>query len=64
MKTKLISDPAAAGIDVDDVRTNPGALVEIHEDVLRDLMRTPHAIERPNLSERADAAHPRRRLCI
>lgn len=64
MTTKLIPSPAAAGIDVDEVRTNPGALVEIHEDVLRDLMRTPHAIERPNLSERADAEHPRRRVCV
>lgn len=62
--TKLIPSPDAVGIDPNEVRANPGALVEIHADVLRDLMRTPHAIERPNLSERADAEHPRRRTCV
>lgn len=62
--TKLITSPDAVGIDPDEVRTNPGVLVEIHADVLRDLMRTPHAVERPNLNERADAEHPRRRTCV
>jgi hypothetical protein len=33
--------------------------------VLRELMTTPHAIERPRLSERGLAAeHPRRRVCV
>lgn len=63
---KLISGPTQIGIDEEDVRANAGALVDIHEDVLRDLMRTPHAIERAQLSDRGDihGEHPRRRVCI
>lgn len=62
--TKLISSPDTVGIDPEEIRANPGAIVEVHEDVLRDLMRTPHAIERPRLTERADSEHPRRRVCV
>lgn len=62
--TKLIPSPDSVGIDQAEIAANPGAIREIHEDVLRDLMRTSHAIERPNLSERADAEHPRRRVCV
>ena len=61
---KLISNPNSVGIDAEEIRANPGAIVDIHEDVLRDLMRTSHATERPHLTERGDADHPRRRLCI
>jgi len=38
MTTKLISSPDTVGIDPEEIRANPGALVEVHEDVLRDLM--------------------------
>lgn len=62
--TKLISSPDTIGIDPEEIQANPGAIVEVHEDVLRDLMRTPAAIERPRLTERADAEHPRRRVCV
>lgn len=62
--TRLISTPAAIGIDPEEIRSNPGAIREVHEDVLRDLMTTPHPIERPGLRERADATHPRRRTCV
>ena len=62
--TKLIPSPDIVGIDAEEIRANPGALVEVHEDVLRELMTTPHAIERPRLSERGDADHPRRRVCV
>lgn len=64
MNTKLISSPDTVGIDPEEIRANPGALVDIKDDVLRDLMRTPHAIERPNLTERGDSEHPRRRVCV
>lgn len=62
--TKLIASPDTVGIDPADIAANPGAIREVHEDVLRDLMRTPHATERPRLNERADAEHPRRRTCV
>lgn len=61
---KLISDPTQVGIDPEEISANPGAIVDIHDDVLRDLMRTPHAIERPRLTERGDSEHPRRRVCV
>jgi hypothetical protein len=64
MTTKLISSPDTVGIDPEEIRANPGALVEVHEDVLRDLMRTPHAIERPRPIEHGDLQHPRRRMCV
>lgn len=64
MNTKLIASPETVGIDREEIAANPGAIVEIHDDVLRDLMRTPHAIERQGLSERGDAAHPRHRTCV
>jgi hypothetical protein len=64
MTTKLIPSPDVVGIDPEDVAANPGTLHDVHEDVLRDLMRTPHAIERPGITERADADHPRRRHCV
>lgn len=64
MPTKLIDSPDNVGIDPAEVAANPGVIREFHEDVLRDLMRTPHAIERPRITERADAEHPRRRLCV
>lgn len=61
---KLISESSQVGIDPDEIRANPGALTEIKNDVLCDLMRTPHALERPGLTERGDAKHPRRRVCV
>jgi hypothetical protein len=61
---RLIDSPDTVGIDPEEIRENPGAIVDIHEDVLRDLMRTPHAIERPRITERADADHPRHRTCV
>lgn len=64
MIKKLISSPAAAGIDLEEMHANPGAVREIHEDVLRDLMRSPAAIERPQLTERVNSEHPRRRTCV
>jgi hypothetical protein len=64
MTTKLIDSPDTVGIDPAEVVANPGVIREVHEDVLRDLMRTPHAIERPTITERADAEHPRRRTCV
>jgi len=64
MTTKLINSPDAVGIDPEEIRVNPGAVREIHEDVLRDLMRTSAPIERVALTERADAEHPRRRVCV
>jgi hypothetical protein len=63
MTTKLIASPSDVGIDPAEVVANPGALREVHDDVLRDLMNTPHAIERPSVTERGDADHPRRRRC-
>lgn len=62
--TRLISSPATVGIDPEEIRANPGAIIDIHDDVLRDLMQTSAAIERPRLTERADADHPRRRVCV
>jgi len=64
MTTKLIAGPDTVGIDAEEIAANPGAIRDIHEDVLRDLMTTPHAIERPRVTERADAEHPRRRTCV
>lgn len=65
MTTKLIPHSDNVGIDPEEIRANPGALIDIHEDVLRDLMKTPHAIERPGHgSERGDTSHPRRRVCV
>lgn len=64
MTIKLIASPDAVGIDPEEIAANPGALHEVHEDVLRDLMRTPHAVERPRVTERADSEHPRRRTCV
>lgn len=64
MTTKLIASPDDVGIDPAEIAANPGALREVHEDVLRDLMTTPHAVERPSVTERADAEHPRRRTCV
>lgn len=64
MTTKLIASPDIVGIDPEEIAANPGAIREVHDDVLRDLMTTPHAIERPRVTERGDAEHPRRRVCI
>lgn len=64
MTTKLVASPDLIGIDPDEVAANPGVIREVHEDVLRDLMRTPHPIERQGLTERGDAAHPRHRTCV
>jgi hypothetical protein len=62
--TRLINSPNTVGIDPAEVVANPGVIREVHEDVLRDLMTTPHAIERVQITERADAEHPRRRTCV
>ncbi len=64
MTTKLIASPADIGMDPNEIAANPGAILEVHEDVLRDLMTTPHPVERPGLRDRADAEHPRRRTCV
>ena len=64
MTTRLIDSPDAVGIDPTEVAANPGVILEVHEDVLRDLMQTPHAVERPSINERADADHPRHRTCV
>lgn len=64
MTIKLIASPDTVRIDPEDIAANPGAIREVHEDVLRDLMRTPHAVERTGLRERADGDHPRRRRCV
>jgi hypothetical protein len=64
MTIKLIPSPDTVGIDPEEIAANPGAIREVHEDVLRDLMTTSHAIERPRITERADAEHPRRRTCV
>lgn len=64
MTTRLIDSPDAIGIDPAEIVANPGVIREVHEDVLRDLMQTPHAIERPGINERADSAHPRHRTCV
>lgn len=66
---KLIAHPSQVGIDPEEIRANPGALVEIHEDVLRDLMTTPHPIQRNaaamgSSGDGQDAAHLRRRVCV
>ena len=61
---KLISSPDTVGIDPEEIRANPGAIVDIHEDVLRDLMRTSAPIERARITERGDSEHPRRRTCV
>lgn len=61
---KLISEPSQVGIDAAEFRENPGVIIDIHTDVLRDLMAAPHAIERPRVSERGDAEHPRRRVTV
>lgn len=62
--TKLIASPDIVGIDPEEVAAHPGVIREIREDVLRDLMNTPHAIERPRVTERGDPDHPRRRTCV
>jgi hypothetical protein len=69
MTTKLISSPDTVRIDPEEIRANPGALVEIHEDVLRDLMQTPHALQRRIApmgygGDGQGASHPRRRMCV
>lgn len=64
MTTKLIESPDIVGIDPIEIVANPGAIREVHEDVLRDLMQTSHPIERPRITERADAEHPRHRTCV
>ena len=64
MCTKLIASPDDVGIDPEEIAANPGALLEVHTEVLRDLMTTPHAVERPRVTERGDADHPRRRVCV
>jgi len=61
---KLISSPDIVGIDLEEIRANPGAIVDIHENVLRDLMRTSAPIERPRITERGDSEYPRRRVCV
>lgn len=64
MTTKLIASPDTVGIDPEEIAANPGAIREVHEDVLRDLMRTHHPIERPRMSDRGPSEHPRRRVCV
>lgn len=65
MRTKLIASPDEVGIDRDEIARNPGAIVDIHEDVLRDLMTTPHPIERPRRQPLgAEGNKPRHRTCI
>lgn len=69
---KLIDSPADIGIDAeveDELRDSPGALREVHEDVLRDLMTTSHPIQRrvePMGATSGSEAHvhPRRRQCV
>lgn len=70
MSTKLIAQPADVGIDPADIAANPGAIVDIHEDVLRDLMTAPHAIQvraagmGSTGGDGRGITHPRRRVCI
>lgn len=64
MTTKLIQSLDTIGIDPEEICANLAALVEFKEDVLRDLMRTSHAIERSRPIERGDLHHPRRRMCV
>jgi hypothetical protein len=62
---KLISSLADIGKDATDFEGNPGAVREVHEDVLRDLMKTNHPIERPRrIALGAEANKPRHRTCV
>lgn len=63
MRHKLIASSDLAG-DVAEIRANPGAVIEIRDDVLRDLMTCPYPIERYNESEHGATDHPRRRTCV
>jgi len=63
MSVQLIPSPDIIGLE-EEVAANPGALIELRDDVLRDLMSSPHALELPRVIERADHDHPRRRTCI
>lgn len=67
--TKLIASSDNIGLDADDVRANPGALIDIHEDVLRDLMASDAPRQRRAgvsgpASPESGNFHPRRRVCI
>lgn len=66
---KLISDPKQVGIDAADIAACPGAIVDIHEDVLRELMQTPHALQRRTgavgaTADESGSFHARRRVCV
>lgn len=67
---KLIADPAELNIDVNEVCANPGVIMDIHNEVLRDLMQTPHAIERRHahtgvrVPGQGGTFHHRRRVCV
>lgn len=41
---KLISSPEDIGISEDILRNSPGAILEIRDDVLSDLMSSPHPV--------------------
>lgn len=71
MSTQLISAPAEVGIDPAEIAARPGSLIELRDDVLRDLMCSPHAVERYTGDKAAtghtsgDAAYKlRRRTCV
>lgn len=69
---RLIASPADIGIDAAleaDFRANPGAVVEVHEDVLRDLMSSPHPVQRRqgatgHTGNEGTVHHARRRTCV
>jgi hypothetical protein len=67
--TRLIASPDNVGIDVDDIRVNPGTLIDIHEDVLRDLMTAsaPRQRRAPSIGATAPESgnfHAPRRTCV
>lgn len=64
MIIRLIATPDAAEIAAEEAAANPSVIRDIHDDVLRDLMATPHAVEHSRIAEHVDTEHPRRRMCV
>jgi hypothetical protein len=67
--TRLIESSDDIGLSESEIRACPGAIREIHDDVLRDLMTTPHATERRHapmgpMPDSETLGHPRRRVCV
>lgn len=51
MATKLISSPGEVGLDFSDILAQPGVVMEVRDDVLRDLMSSSAPLERPPVND-------------